>query len=70
MIIYVLKNEAGDYLCYDVSYGYGVFYPETDYKAAMHYGSWQEAKADAEASRAFGKFDLYRWVITEEKDEE
>jgi hypothetical protein len=68
MKIYVLKNEAGEYLCYDSSYG--MMFVDKDFKLAMQYKSWYAGNAHALSNNALGKFSLYRWTITEEKDEE
>jgi hypothetical protein len=68
MIIYVLKNEAGEYLCYDTTND--VMCVAESFKRALTFATWQKAKEHADWYSNLGKFDLYRWIIMEEKDEE
>lgn len=69
--LYVLKNIEGDYLCVNKKGEQNVFYLCPDAKLAVKYLGWQAAKVEARrALEQFGQLDLYRWIISEEKDEE
>jgi hypothetical protein len=67
MIIYVLKNEAGEYLCYDRDYG--MTYVDKSFLRADHYYDLEYTKLESRGYRTLGKFSVHRWTITEEKDE-